>query len=141
MVNILAAVLPGRDLQWQARFLARLHERERIRVHLLSVQPPYNAHVRLFFSSAQIRDIQDDDARIELEPMCRALSAIGVPYNTHVVVGHPAEEIARFAQGHHCSQIVIGPTLGSSLPELVLGSLSRQVELLMRQAGRLCKVL
>lgn len=141
MANILAPVLPGRDMQWQARFLARLHDRERIRVHLLSVQPPYNAHVRMFFNSAQIRDIQESDARAELEPAARALDAFGVPYNTHVVIGHPAEEIARFAQGHHCPQIVMGPALGSGLPELVLGSLNRQVQMLMQQAGRLCEVL
>ena len=141
MANILAPVQAGQDIDWSARFLAQLHQRDRIRVHLLSVQPTYNAHVRSFFSPAQIHDVQEQDARAELEPMCRALDALGVPYYTHVAVGHPAEEIARFAQGHRCPQIVIGPMRGSGLTELVLGSLSRQVQLLMQQSGRLCEVL
>lgn len=141
VANILAPVLPGRDIEWTARFLDQLHRRDRIRVHLLSVQPSYNGHVRQYFSHAQIRDIQEQDASTESAPLRRELDRLGVPYNTHMVIGHAAEEIARFAQGHRCPRIVIGPMLGSALTELVLGSLSRQVELLMRQSGRLCEVL
>ncbi|MFM8609401.1 MAG: universal stress protein [Burkholderiaceae bacterium] len=141
MANILAPVQPGQDTEWSSQFLWQLHQRDRIRVHLLSVQPPYSAYVRSFFGNRQIHEIQERDAQAELEPMQRALDALGVPYNTHVVVGQPAEEIARFAQGHRCPQIVIGPSPAAGLTELVLGSLTRQVQLLMQQSGRLCEVL
>lgn len=139
--NILAPVGQDRDLDWAAGFLIRLHQRERIRVHLLSVQRPFNGHVRMFFSEAQIEAFHEEDAQMELAPMQRRLDAAGVPYNTHMVVGYSAAEIARFAQELHCPQIVMGPVRGNGLSELILGSLTRQVEHLMRMAGKTCEVL
>ena len=73
--------------------------------------------------------------------MRRALDAAGVPYDTHTVVGYDAEEIAKFAQARQCRQIVMGPVKGMGLSEMILGSLSHQVERLMRMAGRPCEVL
>jgi nucleotide-binding universal stress UspA family protein len=139
--NILAPVRPDRDTDWAVGFLIKLHQRERIRVHLLSVQPPLNGHVRMFFNQDQLSAFHQEDAEKELEPMRRALDAAGVPYNMHVVVGYLAEEIAKFAQEHHCPQIVMGPMKGSGLSELILGSLTRQVEHLMRISGKTCEVL
>ncbi|MGE0799736.1 MAG: universal stress protein [Lautropia sp.] len=141
MPNILAPVRPDRDTDWVAGFLIKLHQRERIRVHLLSVRPPFNGHVRMFFDDAEIRAFHREDAENDFAPIRRALDANGVPYNTHVVVGYLAEEIVRFAQEHHCPQIVMGPPKGSALSELILGSLTRQVEHLMRLTGRTCEVL
>jgi len=139
--NILAPVRADRDTDWAIGFLIKLHQRERIRVHLLSVQQPFNGHVRMFFTEAQVRAFHEEDAEKELEPMRRALDAAGVPYNTHVVLGYSAEEIARFAQEHHCPQIVMGPVKGGGLSEMILGSLTRQVEHLMRLSGKTCEVL
>lgn len=141
MPNILAPVLRDRNRQSVVDFLIKLHQRDRIRVHLLSVQQPLYGHVRMFFSDAQVRAFHEENAQRELEPMRCALDAAGVPYNTHVVVGYQAEEIARFAQSHHCPQIVMGPIKGSGMSELILGSLTRQVEHLMQMAGSACKVL
>ena len=141
MPNILAPVRPDRDTDWVAGFLIKLHQREHIRVHLLSVRSPFNGHVRMFFDEARIRAFHWEDAENELEPMRRALGAAGVPYNTHVVVGYAAEEIVKFAQELHCPQIVIGPPKGRGLSELVLGSLTRQIEHMMQLTGKACEVL
>lgn len=141
MTNVLAPVRPDRDTDWAVSFLVKLHQRERMLVHLLSVQVPYNGHVRMFFSPGQVRAFQREDAERELEPMRRALQAAGVPYACHVVVGRVAEEIAKFAQEHACHQIVMGPVRGRPLSGLILGSLTHQVEHLMRMAGQTCEVL
>lgn len=141
MPNILAPVRPDRDTDWIADFLIKLHQRERIRAHLLSVQTPLNGHVRMYFAEAEIRAYWKEEAEREFAPIRRTLDAAGVPYNTHLVVGYLAEEIARFAQTLHCPQIVMGPPRGRGLSELVLGSLTRQVEQLMRVSGRTCEVL
>ena len=141
MPNILVPVRTDRDTDWVANFLIKLHQRERIRVHLLSVQPPFTGHVRMFFAEAEIRAFRWEDAQREFAPIRRALDAAGVPYNTHLVVGYLAEEIARFAQALHSPQIVMGPPKGRGLSELVLGSLTRQVEQLMRVSGNACEVL
>lgn len=141
MTPVLAPVRADRDTDWAAAFLVKLHQRERILVHLLSVQPPYDGHVRMFFSPAQVRAFHREDAERELAPVRRALEAAGVPHETHVVVGRVAEEIARFAREHGCRQIVMGPVRGRARPGLVLGSLTQQVERLLRTAGTPCEVL
>ena len=141
MPNILVPVRPDRDTDWVVDFLIKLHRRERIRVHLLSVQPPINGHVRMYFSESEIRTYWKEEAEREFAPIRRALDAAGVPYNTHRVVGYVAEEIARFAQDLHSPQIVMGPPRGRGFSELVLGSLARQVEQLMQVSGRTCEVL
>ena len=141
--NILVPVRADRDKDWAVDFLIKLHRRGPIRVHLLSVQPTLAGfvHVRMFFDGAQIRAFYREEAEREFAPMCRALDAAGIPYNTHTAVGYDAEEIAQFAQAHHCRQIVMGPMKGLGLSELILGSLSHQVERLMRMAGKTCEVL
>ena len=141
--NILVPVRADRNTAWAADFLAKLLQRGPIRVHLLSVQPPMTGfvHVKMFFDPAEIRAFYDEQAERAFAPMRRALDAAGIPYNTHTVVGHDAEEIAKFAQSHHCRQIVMGPMKGLGISELILGSLSHQIEHLMRTAGRPCEVL
>ncbi len=138
---LLAAVRPDHDTDWVSRFLIEMHQREPVRVHLLSVRCPFNGHVRMFFDEKLIREFHTEDAERELAPVRRALDAAGVPYVTHVAVGYAAEEIVKFAQRHHCQRIVMGPPKGGNLSELVLGSLNRQIEQMMRTTGRACEVL
>jgi nucleotide-binding universal stress UspA family protein len=138
--NILAPIRPDHDIEWATRFLIKLHERERVRVHLLSVQPSYYGHVRLFFSAAQIRKFHEEDCERELAPVRRALDVAGVPYNVHVRVGSAAEVIAQFAREYHCPQIVMGPARKVGIAELILGTLTREVEHLMQAHGRSCEI-
>lgn len=141
MPNILVPVQTDRDTDWVANFLIKLHQRERIRVHLLSVQPPFTGHVRMFFAESEIHALRREDAQRQFALIRRALDAAGVPCNTHIVVGHLAEEITRLARALHSPQIVMGPPRGRCLSDLVLGSLTRQVEQLMRVSGNACEVL
>lgn len=141
MTDVLAPVRSDRDTEWAVAFLVKLHQRERIRVHLLSVQQPYNGHVGMFFSAGQMRAFHREDAEREIAPMRKALEAAGIPCESHIVVGRVAEEIARFAQEHACRQIVMGPVRGHGLSQFILGSLTQQVEHLMRAAGKTCEVL
>lgn len=140
MTEILAFVRSDRDADWVARSLIRLHQREDIRVHLLSVRPPFNGHVRMFFDEEQIHAFHLEDAQSELAPLRAALGAAGVRYDSHMAVGSAAEEIVRFAQDHHCDRIVVGPPRGNGVSRLVLGSLTRQIEHMMQLAGTTCEV-
>jgi len=141
VANILAPVRSDRDVRWISECLAKLHQREPIRVHVLSVQPAYDGHVRMFFHPEEIHAIQREDAEREMQPLCDALKKLGIPFNKHVAVGSSAEEIASFAESHYCRQIVMGPSLASRFTELVLGSLNHQVSALMRASGRSCEVI
>jgi nucleotide-binding universal stress UspA family protein len=51
------------------------------------------------------------------------------PFKTHVhiVVGHPAEQIVRFAEGHDIDHIVVGHRGHSLFERWLIGSVARQV--------------
>lgn len=102
MANILVPVHPGQDTQWVARYLAKLHQRERIRVHLLTIRPKYTGLDGLFFSCADLIEFNRKDGDDALQPMCRVLDATGIPYNTHHVNGRTVDEIAKFAKENYC---------------------------------------
>lgn len=139
--KILFPIVGDRDAAWGVTFLERLQQREPILVDVLSVQQPYTGHVRMFFDKDQVYTFHREDAERELAPVRKALDAAGVPYCVHMVVGYSAEAIAQFAQEHHASQIVLGPPRGRGIPDLILGSLTRQVRQLMESAGTPCEVL
>ena len=56
----------------------------------------------------------------------------GVPHEDHVLVGHPAETIVRFAEDRGCRQIVVNAPATSVLSMLGMGSVGSQVRHLMQ---------
>lgn len=140
MIEVLAPVRADHDQRWALNCLTELNRREPIRVHLLSVQPRYSGHVRMFVSPAWIHEVQAEDGQQELEPMWRELEARGIACERHVVEGSSAEQIARFAQEHHCAQVIMGPPTPGHLSDRVFGSLNHQVEQLLQQSGEPCVV-
>ena len=142
MANILVPVHPGQDTQWVARYLAKLHQRERIRVHLLTIRPKYTGLVGLFFSCTDLIEFNRKDGDDALQPMRLVLDATGIPYTTHHVNGRTVDEIAKFAKENYCPQIVIGPARSHWINELLFGSLTRRVEAMMRiSSDKPCEVL
>ena len=109
MHEVLVPVVDDHDQRWVVDFLAQEHQRDPLVVHLLSVQPRYSGHVRMFVDPALIHDAQEEDAQARLRPISEALAARGIPHHAHVVEGSTAEQIAEYAQSHDCRQIVIGP--------------------------------
>lgn len=140
MIEVLAPVRADHDQRWTVDCLTELNQREPIRVHLLSVQPRYSGHVRMFVSPTWIHQVQQEDGEQELMPMGRELQARGIAYDCHVVEGSSAEQIARFAREHHCTQVVMGPPAAGHLSDRIFGSLNHQVEQLLQQAGEPCVV-
>lgn len=140
MIEVVAPVRSDHDPRWAAQFLAGLNRQEPIHVHVLSVQPRYSGQVRLFLNPTWLREVQREDAEHEMAPLCRALAALGIGYEQHVVEGSSAEEIARFAREHHCRQVVMGPAMPGHLSDRIFGSLNRQVEHLLQQSGERCEV-
>lgn len=141
MKKILLAVRADHDTEWATDFVIRMHQREPVMIHVLSVQPNWNGHVRIFFSPAQIDRFHQEDAESELRPVVAALDAARAAYVTHVAVGSSAEMIASFAQDIGCAQIVMGPMRQGRLAQALLGSLTGEVDRLMQSAGLRCEVL
>jgi nucleotide-binding universal stress UspA family protein len=140
--NVLFPVRADRDTDWAVNFLVDLYRREQVRIHLLSVRMPYDGAVRMFFDDADLRRVYREDGEAELKSVCDVLDRARVPYVKHVAVGRSADTIAEYAKEYRCRQIVIGPQRSSgTLSQLLLGSLTRQVQHLMHAAGQPCEVL
>jgi nucleotide-binding universal stress UspA family protein len=141
MANILVPMQEGQDVAWLVNYLQKVHQRDSIRVHLLSVQPRYTSLVRLFFSARDLDSFKTEDANESLAPMRRALERTNIPYNCHVRTGDKATEIVKFAKALYCPQIILGPTRGNGMVDLLFGTLTGRVESMMRLADNRCEVL
>lgn len=141
MANILVPIQLGQDVTWLVSYLSKIHQRESIRVHLLSVQPRYTSLVKLFFSSHDIATFMAEDAITSLAPMKQELARSNIPFNSHVRTGDKATEIVKFAKELYCPQIILGPTTGNKIVDLLFGTLTGRVESLMRLADNRCKVI
>ncbi|CAN1562217.1 USP_Like domain containing protein [Burkholderiaceae bacterium] len=141
MANILVPMQEGQDVTWLVNHLQKIHQREAVRVHLLSVQPRYTSLVRLFFTVRDLNSFKDEDANLSLAPMRRALDLTNITYNCHVRTGDKATEIVKFAKELFCPQIILGPTTGNWIFDLLFGSLTTRVESMIRLADSRCKVL
>lgn len=141
MANILVPMQEGQDVAWLVNYLHKFHQRESVRVHLLSVQPRYTSLVRLFFSARDLDSFKDEDANLSLDPMRQALERTNIPYNCHVRTGDKATEIVKFAKELYCPQIIFGPTTGNWVVDLLFGTLTGRVESMIRLADCRCEVL
>ena len=62
-----------------------------------------------------------------LQPVRQVLDAAGVAYQHHVVVGHPADVICRFATEQGFDEIVMGSHGRTGLMKLLMGSVASEV--------------
>ena len=68
-----------------------------------------------------------DRSRKHFKHLLSELSAGTVPLKTHVLVGHPAEQLLRYAADHDIDHIVVGHRSRGIVSRWWLGSVSRQV--------------
>ena len=97
-------------------FLQRLDRySETPEVHLLNVQPPLRGDIGSFLKPGLIEQYHRDEGMKALEPVQQRLVAAGLTPKVHVVVGHAAETIVRYATEQDCQQILMGSRgLGSA---------------------------
>jgi nucleotide-binding universal stress UspA family protein len=101
---------------------------EPIQVHLLTVQLPIDSgHARMFVSDDDIAAYHRDEGMAVLKPYMERLDAAGVSYNWHVLVGHVAQSIARFAKEQKFDKVVMGTHGRSGLTQLLMGSVAQNV--------------
>jgi nucleotide-binding universal stress UspA family protein len=99
-----------------------------VELHLLNVQIPVDSgHARMFVSQDEIEAYHLEEGRQCLERAQTMLEEAGVPYSQHVVVGHVAETIAKFAREHQFDLIVMGTHGRSALTHLLMGSVTADV--------------
>jgi nucleotide-binding universal stress UspA family protein len=133
MNDILVPISDPGESQWAAQEAIALYRKGVARIHLLNVQRPLPRHVAQFFSGGDLREFHRDAGMRVLEPAMHVLDAAGIPHEDHVMVGNQAEAIVRFAQEHHCSEVVLdNAPKGGMLSIFGLGSIGSQVRHLMR---------
>jgi nucleotide-binding universal stress UspA family protein len=94
------------------------------RIHLLNVQPPFQAHVARHINHTVLVDFRREQAQEALAPARRILDAAGVPYTVHVVTGARAACIAEAATRLDCDRIVMGTARKSALLRALENSLT-----------------
>jgi nucleotide-binding universal stress UspA family protein len=91
-------------------------------VHLLNVQPPLRGDIASFLKPGLIEQYHRDEGMKALEPVRQRLAAAGLTPKVHVVVGHAAETIVRYATEQGCQQIMMGSRGLGSVGGWFLGS-------------------
>jgi len=96
--------------------------------HLLNVQPPImSGEVGRAATAEMVRRIRRTAGAEALGPARELLERRGIPYRASVLLGSPAETIARYAGDHGIERIVMGTRGMSALKNLLLGSVGARV--------------
>ena len=91
-------------------------------LHLLSVQLPVDGHASSFVNAEELNAYHREEGLAGMAAVRQVLDAAGVAYQQHVVVGHPADVICRFATENGIDEIVMGSHGRTGLMKLLMGS-------------------
>lgn len=110
-------------------YLIKLYETQgSIDIHILNVQIPIaSGHARMFSTEAEIDAYHRDEGMKVLEATLERLRDEGIPCAYHVLVGHIARTIIRFAEEEKFDKVVMGTQGRSGLTHLLLGSVAEEV--------------
>ena len=99
-----------------------------IDVHLLSVQIPIESgHARMFVSDADVQAYHRTEGLAALKEAREMLDRDGIEYTYHILVGHVAQTISRFAEEQKFDRIVMGTHGRTGLTNLLMGSVALDV--------------
>jgi nucleotide-binding universal stress UspA family protein len=102
--------------------------REAPHILLANVQPVVvSGAVRTFVNADQIDAWYRSEGEKALAGARDLLAAAGLAYDHHIVVGDPAETLARMARERSCDLIVIGSRGMSAVANLLMGSVATKV--------------
>jgi nucleotide-binding universal stress UspA family protein len=98
------------------------------RIVLLNVQPPaMSGEVSNLLTAEQVLEQHLAAGRELLVPARKAVDEAGVPCETEIAIGRPAEAIVEYAQNCGCDAIVMGASSHGRVHSLVLGSVTAKV--------------
>jgi nucleotide-binding universal stress UspA family protein len=112
-----------------AEFAVRLAGgREGARILLLNVQSPVMAwEISPHVTAEMVNRIHEKAGREAIKGAREAIEAAGVPWEEHLLVGDPAEIIARVAKDEGADGIVMGTRGLGAVKSLVMGSVATKV--------------
>jgi len=106
-------------------FAVDLARRYSAELHLIAVArpPEFGDEVE---TEAAIEDARHRYDKV-LGPLQARLEREPLKAHVHVAVGHPAEQIVRYAEQHHIDHIVVGHRGHTLFERWLIGSIARQV--------------
>ena len=103
-------------------------EHKAMEVHLLNTQEQADAwEVRRFLKPAEIRRTQLEHGAEALRTARALLDRARVRYESHVLIGDPADKIVQFAKRGRFGKIVMGTHGRGSMAGLLMGSVASKV--------------
>lgn len=98
------------------------------RILLINVQPPaMSGEVSNLLTAEEVLAQHTAAGKSVLVEAETVLGASGVPYETEIAIGRPAESIVEVAQRRGCDAIVLGASSHGRVHTLVLGSVASKV--------------
>ena len=102
--------------------------RDPMEIHLLNVQEEADApEIRRFMKPADIKRSQLQHGEAALVSAKKLLDRAGVEYQAHVLIGDPAEQIAKYARRGGFDKIIMGTHGHGGLTAMLMGSVATKV--------------
>ena len=114
-----------------ARKAVDAYRREPVGVIVLNVQRPLPLHIAQFFSREELAQVHREEGDKVLARAEGLLRDARIPFESHVLVGKPAETIVQFAEARSGSEIVMDAPSPGLLARLGIGSIASQVQHLL----------
>lgn len=109
-------------------WLSEHPETRSAQLHLLNVQLPVDGNVRTFVDAEELHAYHRAEGEEALQAVRAWLEEGGVDYQHHILVGHPADIICRFATEYGISEIVMSSHGRGGLLDRLLGSVTQEVQ-------------
>ncbi|MEZ5646572.1 MAG: universal stress protein [Burkholderiaceae bacterium] len=116
------------SLQALQQWVARCPQPCEAELHLLNVQLPVDGNVRSFVSADELNAYHRAEGEAALQDARSWLAAQGHAYHHHILVGHPADIICRFASERGMDEIVLGSHGRTGLLDRLMGSVAAEVQ-------------
>ncbi|MCB8746380.1 universal stress protein [Rhodoferax sp. U2-2l] len=96
-------------------------------LYLVNVQPALSSNVTRFIDTQTVDDFQRETGEQDLAVAKAKLTAAGLTFSTHILVGEAAPSIVDFAKQKGCDVIVMGAHGFGSVVGLFMGSVTVKV--------------
>ncbi len=96
-------------------------------IFLLNVQAPLSSDITRFIEGKVVEDFHIEAGDAALATAKAKLSAAGLAYSAHILVGEAAPSIVDFAKDKSCSKIIMGARGLGSVIGLLMGSVATKV--------------
>lgn len=96
-------------------------------LYLVNVQPALSSNVTRFIDNKTVDDFQHETGEQDLAVAKAKLTATGLTFSSHILVGEAAPSIVDFAKQKGCSMIIMGAHGFGSVVGLFMGSVTVKV--------------